>query len=152
MPWIHLLRNFIGIWGIEYERNAKGSIIRLKNFLKWLVFLVNKDSTCIGQKIKNVRMERRMTQRQLAEKINTEQQTISKYENGIHAVSRDILVRIAQVLDVPESYFYGIDVGDIAEDEWLLIEYYRTVDDCLKNYLLEIARNISNVSKKAKKL
>lgn len=113
---------------------------------------LNKDCTCIGQKIKEARMERKMTQQQLAEKINTEQQTISKYENGIHAVSRGLLIRIAQVLDVPESYFYGIDTENIAEDEWLLLEYYRAVDDRLKKYVLQIARSLSNVSKEAQKL
>lgn len=60
----------------------------------------------LGQKIKTARMERGYSQKQLGELIGIPQQAISFYEKGLRPIRVDFLVHIAEVCDVPISYFF----------------------------------------------
>ena len=51
-------------------------------------------------KLKEIRMEKGISQKQLADLIGTKQQGISKYENGIDTPSLERLIEFAQILNV----------------------------------------------------
>ena len=53
----------------------------------------------IGNKIRNLREKKGLSQNDLAEKIGVKISTISKIENGIFAVSIDYLIKISGFLN-----------------------------------------------------
>lgn len=63
------------------------------------------DKKKLGKKIKLARVERDLSQVQLAELIETRQKSISGYETGVTAPSIEILLKIAKVLEKSVHYF-----------------------------------------------
>lgn len=62
----------------------------------------------IGNNIRNQRLEKGMTQEELASKIFTTRQTVSNYETGKSKPDYITLGRIAEVLEVSaDSLIYG---------------------------------------------
>jgi transcriptional regulator with XRE-family HTH domain len=58
----------------------------------------------LGERIKNLRKEKKWHQAELAEKINADARQISRYEKGKINPSVETLVRISQVFDVSVDY------------------------------------------------
>ncbi|WP_461218697.1 helix-turn-helix domain-containing protein [Lapidilactobacillus salsurivasis] len=56
--------------------------------------------TIIGQNIRRLRKSKGMTQRELADKLNTIEQTISKMERGIFSPSTESLMQLCAVFNV----------------------------------------------------
>ena len=65
------------------------------------------DKKEFGKKIKLARVECDLTQDILAQKINTKQKNISRYETGASMPSIETLVKIASVLKKKIGYFFG---------------------------------------------
>lgn len=63
----------------------------------------------IGEKIKTIRSEKGITQRELAERLFTTQQNLAQYENNKRKPKIDTLRRIADALEVPISELMGWD-------------------------------------------
>jgi transcriptional regulator with XRE-family HTH domain len=61
----------------------------------------------IGRKIRALRLERGLSQSGLAEAIGLTFQQVQKYEKGANRVSAGRLQQIADVLNVPVTYFYS---------------------------------------------
>ena len=61
----------------------------------------------IGRKIRALRLERGLSQSQLADAIGLTFQQVQKYEKGTNRVSAGRLQQIADKLGVPVMYFYG---------------------------------------------
>lgn len=97
----------------------------------------------IGQKIRNVRKLNNMTQVKFSEKMHITQQTLSRYESGKTPIPNEVIENIAQKFSVPLSYFFGISMDNITEDEWLLLEYYRKVDGRLKKNVFTLVQTIA---------
>jgi len=64
------------------------------------------DKKKFGKKIKLARIELDLTQAQLAEKINTKQKNISRYETGASLPSIETLIKVAKVLKKKIGYFF----------------------------------------------
>lgn len=60
----------------------------------------------IGDKIKDFRLNRGMSQEQLAEELNTTKQTISRYEKGYRQANQDILFQLSDVFNVSIDDFF----------------------------------------------
>lgn len=58
----------------------------------------------LGERIKELRKEAGWSQGELAEKVATDARQVSRYENGRITPSLDVLVRIAEVLNVSLDY------------------------------------------------
>ena len=58
-----------------------------------------------GKKIKLAGIELDLTQTQLAQRINSKQKSISRYEAGASLLSIKTLVKIAKILKKPAGYF-----------------------------------------------
>ena len=65
------------------------------------------DKKEFGKKIKLARVECDLTQDILAQKINTKQKNISRYETGASMPSIDTLIKISEVLKKKIGYFFG---------------------------------------------
>lgn len=71
----------------------------------------------LGERIKELRNARGLTQEQVAEKISVSRQKYARIENGTNSITLDILSKVADVLNVT--------VGDITRvlDETPGVEY-----------------------------
>lgn len=61
----------------------------------------------IGKRLKELRKEAKLTQKQLAEAVNTSQQNIAFYEQNKRKPKQEILDAIAIYLDVSPQYLKG---------------------------------------------
>ena len=64
--------------------------------------------TRIGENIKRMRLEREMSQEELANRIFTTRQTVSNYENGRSVPDLQTIEKLSEVFEVnPETLLYG---------------------------------------------
>lgn len=76
----------------------------------------------IGNKIRNLREQRSLTQEEIAEYLNTTPQTISRYEIGDRKTNQDILFKLAEYFKVsindffPPLSFDNASIIDISSD------------------------------------
>lgn len=61
----------------------------------------------IGERIKSLREERKITQQELARYLGVSQKTISNYENGERSPDPNTLRKIADYFDVTVDYLLG---------------------------------------------
>lgn len=83
----------------------------------------------IGEIILQRRKELRMTQKQLAEKLNVTDRTISRWECGVNLPDVEMLKTVAKVLDVDIKYFYEDvklnEINEIEEYDYDKIKKYK---------------------------
>ena len=65
------------------------------------------DKKVIGTRIKEIRKKNKLTQKDLAELVNTSQSTISSYENGNTMILTAFLYEICTKLNVSMNYVVG---------------------------------------------
>ena len=61
-----------------------------------------------GQRIKELRKESGLSQKDLAEKIGVAQNTVTQYEKGTAKASLDIIVKIAVELKTTTDFLLGL--------------------------------------------
>lgn len=126
----------------------------------------------VGRKLKLKRVEKSLTQNQLAESIGVTFQQIQKYEKGANRISSSKLFEIAQTLQVSISYFFAelentnyefrndesyVALFDSANDDYkaeieeskdelhdLIASYISIKDPKDKKNLIEIAKSLAN--------
>ncbi len=62
----------------------------------------------IGTNIRHYRKAKGLSQEEMAVKLNVVRQTVSKWENGLSVPDADILIRVAELLDVSVNKLLGI--------------------------------------------
>lgn len=62
----------------------------------------------ISENIKNARKAKGISQEEMALKLNVVRQTVSKWEKGLSVPDADVLIQIAELLDVPVHTLLGI--------------------------------------------
>ncbi len=95
----------------------------------------------VGQRVKQQRLVMKITQMQLAEKLNLRAQQIQKYEAGINRISASALWDISKTLDTTIDYFF---------DGYKSIENKTSVMD-QKQYGNDVKTLLSNYSQLPKK-
>jgi transcriptional regulator with XRE-family HTH domain len=90
----------------------------------------------LGQRIREAREERGLSQRRLAERIERRQAFVSEMENGLTEPDATTLLVLAHVLEKPITYFFPppwgqrVARGELTYDEQaLLLEYRRLQTD-----------------------
>lgn len=58
-------------------------------------------------RIKKTRIQKNMTQKQMAEKLNTKQPVYQRFENDTHKISFETAIKIADILGVSLDYLAG---------------------------------------------
>lgn len=62
----------------------------------------------LGKRLRELRMERNLTQKQIADRIGGTASIVSAYENGIRQPSYEALIRLARLYDVSTDYLLGV--------------------------------------------
>lgn len=69
------------------------------------MFEVLYDQAELGKRIKSKRKEYKMTQEDLAQKLEVSRDSISDYERGITQCGCDHLIKLCQIFNVSSDYF-----------------------------------------------
>ena len=67
----------------------------------------------INDNIKRYRKEKGYSQEEMAVKLHVVRQTVSKWENGRSVPDAEVLIRIAEILDVSVHDLLGIEMEQI---------------------------------------
>lgn len=62
-----------------------------------------------GKRLRSVRMQRKITQQKMADSLNLALRSYQSYEGGERCPSFDVLVQMADILDVSIDYLLGRD-------------------------------------------
>ncbi len=81
----------------------------------------------LGERIKIVRIQKKMSQADLANAAGVHQKNISKYEGGGVVPSALILKEMARALGVTADYLLGSDQDDVIKDTELL-KHFKDID------------------------
>lgn len=108
------------------------------------------------EKLRELRLERGLTQKQLAQKLNSTDKNIWAYEKGIATPPYEVLISYATYFDVSADYLLGLEddfggrvsAGVVApmgaastDEERELLELFRTLSPYLKGLTLETVRS-----------
>lgn len=91
----------------------------------------------IGQKINKLRVDKKLSMRELGEKIGVSHAHISKLEKGINGPSVDLLEKIAQYFNIDISYFFSKEEFTEAEQD-IIQEQDLSLESLKEKYNLEI--------------
>ena len=58
-------------------------------------------------KLKELRIKNKLTQKELAKRLNITQTALSRLENGTTTAHEDIIVKVADIFDVSTDYLLG---------------------------------------------
>jgi len=92
-----------------------------------------------GMRLKELRTQSGLTQKQLGERINVTKSVISYYELQERYPSPEILIKLANVFHVSTDYLLGlekkqsIDISDLTDDEVMLLQNLINLLRCKKN-------------------
>ena len=81
----------------------------------------------MGEKLKSLRIAKKLTQKQIADRIGLAVSAVSSYESGTRFPSYDVLVKLAHIFHVSTDYLLGmtnrknIDVTGLDDDEIELV-------------------------------
>ena len=93
----------------------------------------------IGERIIFLREKQKMSQKELATRLQITAASLSRYENNIHEPKSDILIRLAQILDTNTDFILGLDFNynaksqqkaydTLTPDEEQMLEHYRKLN------------------------
>lgn len=69
----------------------------------------------ISEALKKARKAKKLSQEEMAVKLNVVRQTVSKWENGLSVPDADVLIQIANLLEVSVSQLLGVEVKNEPE-------------------------------------
>lgn len=82
----------------------------------------------LSKNLKIFRKRKGLTQENVAEALNVVRQTISKWEKGISVPDADMLIRLAEILDVSVNELIGSDIADEKNEGMIAVELARVVE------------------------
>lgn len=63
----------------------------------------------LGERIKEARLRKKLTQKQLAKLLNVTDATVNRYEKNVRKPDAEMLKRIAEILGVSVDYLLGTE-------------------------------------------
>lgn len=114
----------------------------------------------IGEKIRELRLEKELLQRELAERIHIAPNTISQFETGTANPSYDVLIALCDFFEVSTDYLLGreddfgnvsIPAPSMSADAQELLRIFESLDPMHREQILEYARYFADRSAKAGK-
>lgn len=102
------------------------------------------DAKQLGQRIREAREAKGMSQEQLAELISRDQRSVSEYESGKRRIYANDLPTIARALEVPVIYFFQDVMSEDDLDVALLDEFHQ-LDTEARKTLIEMAKLLSRL-------
>lgn len=109
----------------------------------------------IGNKIREFRIKKNITQEELAEFLKTTPQTISRYEIGERKTNQDVLFSLANYFNVSINDFFPNTTNKTQEEKYKkvlrekgLMDENENINEENLNKLLKIADMIEGMNKK----
>lgn len=81
-----------------------------------------------GEKLKTLRKNSNLTQKQLGELLGVAKSVVSYYEQGDRCPSQDVLIRMASIFHTSTDYLLGVekkrtlDVSDLSDEDVKVLE------------------------------
>lgn len=88
----------------------------------------------IGDKIRNLRTNAKMTQPELAEKLGVSRSAIASYENNSRQPSSQIIVKLSQIFNISTDYFLTDSRHEIVDISGLTNSQKKAVHDLIKAF------------------
>lgn len=111
----------------------------------------------VGQRIRARRLEMKMSQSDVAERLGLTFQQLQKYENASNRISASKLLAVAQILKCPVSYFFeGLETEEGEQipsrfeeelthrDTHALLDAFTKVPKGKRQLVVSMARGLSN--------
>lgn len=80
-----------------------------------------------GYKIAEARIAKGWSQQELADRMETTQQTIQRYESGARDIKSSVLIKLSAVLDVTISYLLGLENASIPNNSTVDVPSYGAI-------------------------
>ena len=80
-----------------------------------------------GYKIAEARIAKGWSQQELADNMETTQQTIQRYESGARDIKSSVLIKLSSVLDVTISYLLGLENASIPNNSTVDVPSYGSI-------------------------
>lgn len=80
-----------------------------------------------GYKIAEARIAKGWSQQELAEKLDTTQQTIQRYESGARDIKSSVLIKLSSVLGVTISYLLGMENAALPNNSTIDVPLYGSI-------------------------
>lgn len=105
----------------------------------------------VGKRLKQIRTLRRMSQTDVAKRLDLSFQQIQKYEIGSNRVAASRLFELSRILDVPTSYFFeGIVEPDVATDRDNSLDIVNALaaieDEKIKSRIVTFIEDVSGLT------
>lgn len=95
-------------------------------------------SAAVGQRIRRCRLERNLTQTELARQIGIQQSDLSRMEQGEYRVPLDTLFKILRTFEVSFGEFFGdLSQGRLTERESTLLQSFRSLSRAAQQEVLD---------------
>lgn len=98
------------------------------------------DKQLLGQRIRQARERKGLSQEDFAALISRDQRAVSEYEHGKRRIAVNDLPVIARALDVPVRYFYEGDTTLDDMDAVMIDQLHRLTDSDDKRSAIELVR------------
>lgn len=100
----------------------------------------------IAEKIKELRTDFKMNQKNFAEAIGIKQSTLSSYENGVVTPSNDVLLTIAKKFHVSLDWLFGlseskVQISTLSDIIWVLLQMNESTE---LRYEVEVNNHLTN--------
>ena len=82
------------------------TVIELERARKAATITHNVSNICVGRRLRVGRTSSGMSERELCDKLGIDRHDLIAYEQGAQRVSANLLLRIAELLDMPPKYFF----------------------------------------------
>lgn len=100
----------------------------------------------ISKNLRKIRKEKKLNQRELAEKIGVQESTISAWEKNKNSIDIEMIYKICGVLEISISQLTEIkEELNLTKEELKLVEEYRELSEEGKEYInkdLKIAKEL----------
>ena len=120
---------------------------QLYNMLYWEVCKVS-----FSEQLKKIRKEQKISQIELANKLRVTQQTVSQYEKEIIVPKVDVIIKLAQIFNVPTTYFINDStdqgISALPKDAQKLLEIFDSLPADKKNMSIELLKVLKGTSEK----
>ena len=94
----------------------------------------------IGKRIRAHRLQRQVTQTELARQIGIQQSDLSRMEKGEYRVSLDVLFRVMGALELGLGDFFGdLAKTDLTSQESRLLELFRSLPPDAQDEVVDFA-------------
>jgi transcriptional regulator with XRE-family HTH domain len=106
----------------------------------------------IKKRLRELRIKEELSQKELAEKLNINQSSISFFETGARIPDVTMLMTLCEFYDVTMDYItgrsdikYAFQIEKSSEEEYLIYKIYRNLNKTDKEKLISYAEGLAEV-------